>query len=132
MRLSGRIYDWQLPLERAALATAAELAAVRPGERLLDLATGTGGLLHELVARGVRPGEAVGIDRSPSMLAVAAPASRADGLSSGATPDDHPLKTVASMSSPPATYFTCSLPMTGYGWSARCPGCSAPGARGHG
>jgi SAM-dependent methyltransferase len=39
----GRLYEWQLPLERQALA-----------------------------ARGARPGEAVGLDRSGSMLAVAA------------------------------------------------------------
>ena len=39
----GRLYEWQLPLERQALA-----------------------------ARGARPGEAVALDRSASMLAVAA------------------------------------------------------------
>src|SRR5215207_4546104 len=68
----GRLYEWQLPLERQALAVAAELAAVEPGERLLDVATGTGGLPRELAARGARPREAVGLDRSASMLAVAA------------------------------------------------------------
>lgn len=65
-------YDWQLRLEEEALATAAELAAVRPGERVLDVATGTGGLLRELAARRARPGQAVGLDRSGSMLALAA------------------------------------------------------------
>jgi SAM-dependent methyltransferase len=68
----GRLYECQLPLERQALAAAAELAAVEPGERLLDVATGTGGLPRELAARGARPREAVGLDRSASMLAVAA------------------------------------------------------------
>jgi ubiquinone/menaquinone biosynthesis C-methylase UbiE len=68
----GRLYEWQLPLERQALAAAAELAAVALGERLLDVATGTGGLPRELALRGARPREAVGVDRSPSMLAVAA------------------------------------------------------------
>jgi len=68
----GRLYEWQLPLERQALAAAAELAAVEPGERLLDVATGTGGLPRALAARGARPREAVGLDRSISMLAVAA------------------------------------------------------------
>ena len=72
MLLLGRAYDLQLPLERAALATAVELAAPGGSERLLDVATGTGGLLRELSLRRVRPGEVVGIDRSPSMLAVAA------------------------------------------------------------
>ena len=70
--LLGRAYDWQLPLERAALATAVELAAPGESERLLDVATGTGGLLRELSLRSVRPAEVVGIDRSPSMLATAA------------------------------------------------------------
>jgi ubiquinone/menaquinone biosynthesis C-methylase UbiE len=75
----GRIYDWQLPLERAALETAAELAAPGESERLLDVATGTGGLLRELSRRCARPAEVVGIDRSGSMLAVAA----AHGLPAG-------------------------------------------------
>jgi ubiquinone/menaquinone biosynthesis C-methylase UbiE len=69
--LLGRIYDWQLPLERAALAAAAELAAPSKRDRLLDVATGTGGLLRELSRRGRLPAEVVGIDRSTSMLAVA-------------------------------------------------------------
>jgi ubiquinone/menaquinone biosynthesis C-methylase UbiE len=68
----GRVYDWQLPLERRALATAADLAAPAKSERLLDVATGTGGLLRELSRRSARPAEVVGIDRSTSMLAVAA------------------------------------------------------------
>jgi demethylmenaquinone methyltransferase / 2-methoxy-6-polyprenyl-1,4-benzoquinol methylase len=68
----GRLYEWQLPLERRAPAAAAELAAVEPGERLLDVATGTGGLPRALAARGARPREAVALDRSTSMLAVAA------------------------------------------------------------
>jgi ubiquinone/menaquinone biosynthesis C-methylase UbiE len=68
----GRIYDWQLPLERAALAAAAELAAPSETDRVLDVATGTGGLLRELARRRPRPAEVVGIDRSASMLAVAA------------------------------------------------------------
>lgn len=72
VNVRGRIYDLQLPLEQRALATAAELAAVRPGERVLDVATGTGGLLRELAGRGARPAQAVGLDRSASMLALAA------------------------------------------------------------
>jgi ubiquinone/menaquinone biosynthesis C-methylase UbiE len=72
MGLVSRAYRWQLPLERAALAAAAELAAVGPEDRLLDVATGTGALLHELARNGTRPEEVVGIDASASMLAVAA------------------------------------------------------------
>ena len=68
----GRLYEWQLPLERRALAAAAELAPVEQGERLLDVATGTGALPRELAARGARPREAMGLDCSASMLAVAA------------------------------------------------------------
>jgi ubiquinone/menaquinone biosynthesis C-methylase UbiE len=70
--LRGRIYDWQMPLERAALAAAAELAAPGESDRLLDVATGTGGLLRVLARRSPRPAEVVGIDSSASMLAVAA------------------------------------------------------------
>jgi ubiquinone/menaquinone biosynthesis C-methylase UbiE len=68
----GRIYDWQLPLERAALAAAAELAAPSESDRLLDVATGTGGLLRELARWSPRAAEVVGIDSSASMLSVAA------------------------------------------------------------
>jgi ubiquinone/menaquinone biosynthesis C-methylase UbiE len=72
MRVRGRIYDWQMPLERAALAAAAELAAPGENDRLLDVATGTGGLLGVLARQSPRPAEVVGIDSSASMLAVAA------------------------------------------------------------
>ncbi len=70
--LLARAYDWQLPLERAALAAAVELAGVRPGERVLDVATGTGAVLRELARRDARPTEVVGIDRFCAGLAVAA------------------------------------------------------------
>jgi ubiquinone/menaquinone biosynthesis C-methylase UbiE len=72
MRVRGRIYDWQLPLERAALAAAAELAAPGESDRLLDVATGTGGLLGVLARRSALPAEVIGIDSSASMLAAAA------------------------------------------------------------
>jgi ubiquinone/menaquinone biosynthesis C-methylase UbiE len=68
----GRIYDLQLPLERAALAAAVELAAPGESDRLLDVATGTGGLLRELARSRTGPAEVVGVDRSASMLGVAA------------------------------------------------------------
>ncbi len=70
---AARFYDLQLPLERAALDTALDLAAVCPGDRLLDLATGTGALLRVLVARPGPPDVAIGIDSSAEMLAAVPP-----------------------------------------------------------
>ncbi|MGH2914004.1 MAG: class I SAM-dependent methyltransferase [Solirubrobacteraceae bacterium] len=66
---AARFYDWQLPLERAALRAALNLAAIGADERLLDLATGTAAVLRLLVDRG--PREAVGIDGSARMLGAA-------------------------------------------------------------
>ena len=45
-------------------------ADLRPGERILDLGTGTGAVA-EKVAPLVRPGEVLGVDISPQMLTVA-------------------------------------------------------------
>ena len=45
------------------------LAAAQPGDRLVDLATGTGLLLRRLAAAPVRPRAAIGVDRSAGMLA---------------------------------------------------------------
>ncbi len=59
---AARLYDFQSLLE---------LAAIRPGARVLDLGTGTGALLRRLAARADAPREAVGVDRSASMLAAA-------------------------------------------------------------
>jgi demethylmenaquinone methyltransferase / 2-methoxy-6-polyprenyl-1,4-benzoquinol methylase len=50
---------------------AADLAAVGPGDRVLDVATGTGDLAVELAGRVAPDGEVVGIDFSEQMLAVA-------------------------------------------------------------
>ncbi len=56
-------------LDRTWRRRAADLAQVRPGDRVLDVATGTGDLALELAAR-VRPGgEVVGSDFSENMLA---------------------------------------------------------------
>lgn len=63
------LYDLQLSLERPALRAAVELADPGPNERLLDIATGTAGLLRELAPRTTRPAVAIGVDSSPSMLA---------------------------------------------------------------
>jgi SAM-dependent methyltransferase len=67
-RLAAR-YGGQERHELAAIDAALALAAPQPGERLVDLATGTGLLLRRLAAGPVRPREAIGVDRSPGMLA---------------------------------------------------------------
>jgi demethylmenaquinone methyltransferase / 2-methoxy-6-polyprenyl-1,4-benzoquinol methylase len=50
-------------------ARAADLAAVGPGDRVLDVATGTGDLAVELARRVAPGGEVVGSDFSEAMLA---------------------------------------------------------------
>src|SRR5450756_455362 len=77
--------DWQVPGSGAEIyeavfvpAMMAEwaprgmaLANPRPGERVLDIACGTG-VLTRLVAKSIGPnGRVVGLDLSPEMLAVA-------------------------------------------------------------
>jgi len=52
-------------------ARAADLARVGPGDRVLDVATGTGDLALELMGRVVPGGEVVGSDFSDGMLALA-------------------------------------------------------------
>jgi demethylmenaquinone methyltransferase/2-methoxy-6-polyprenyl-1,4-benzoquinol methylase len=65
--LSAALSFWQDPRWRRALVDA---AAPREGERVLDVATGTGMVAAELLAR--RPGcTLVGLDQSPEMLAAA-------------------------------------------------------------
>jgi SAM-dependent methyltransferase len=49
----------------------ADAAGVRPGDRVLDVACGTGVLAREIAARGVSPGLIAGLDPNPGMLAVA-------------------------------------------------------------
>lgn len=67
-RVSAR-YSRQLWLERAAVRTAVGLLAPASGERVLDVGTGTGELLHQLARRPDRPGDVVGVDPSAAMLA---------------------------------------------------------------
>src|SRR5947199_6040724 len=55
-------------LDRRWRARAADLAMVRPGERALDVATGTGDLALELAALVAPGGEVVGCDFSEEML----------------------------------------------------------------
>ena len=52
-------------------ARAADLAALRPGDRALDVATGTGDLAVELARRVGPGGEVIGSDFSEEMLALA-------------------------------------------------------------
>ncbi|HEX2032767.1 MAG TPA: methyltransferase domain-containing protein, partial [Chloroflexota bacterium] len=56
----------------ASLQAMIELAGIRPGERILDVATGTGSALFTLAEQAGRRGLAVGVDFTPAMLAQAA------------------------------------------------------------
>ncbi len=62
--LSAALSFWQDPRWRRALVDAVD---PRAGERILDVATGTGMVAAELLARA--PVSVVGIDQSPDMLA---------------------------------------------------------------
>lgn len=66
---TSRFYDRQLRLERAAVSIAVAMLAAEPGERCLDLGTGTGELLRRLARRHNPPARVTGIDLSPGMLA---------------------------------------------------------------
>jgi SAM-dependent methyltransferase len=52
-------------------AKVADAAQLRPGQRVLDVACGTGALAREVAARIGAAGRVVGIDANPGMLAVA-------------------------------------------------------------
>jgi demethylmenaquinone methyltransferase / 2-methoxy-6-polyprenyl-1,4-benzoquinol methylase len=56
-------------LDRQWRRRAADLAAVGPGDRVLDVATGTGDLAFELASRVAPGGEVVGSDFAEEMLA---------------------------------------------------------------
>ena len=72
--LSAALSFWQDPRWRRALVSA---AAPRAGQRVLDVATGTGMVAAELLARA--DCTVVGIDQSPQMLAAARARFAADG-----------------------------------------------------
>src|SRR5919108_5387779 len=74
-RISG-LYDRMNSVMTAGLhhqwrRRAADLAAVGPGDRVLDVATGTGDLAIELAGRVAPGGEVVGSDFSEKMLELA-------------------------------------------------------------
>ncbi len=63
------IYDlWAALTESRARARALELAAIQDGERVLEIAVGTGGTFAEVLRRNPR-GQNVGVDLTPEMLA---------------------------------------------------------------
>lgn len=62
---------------------AADLASLSPGERALDVATGTGDLAFELASRVAPGGEVVGTDFSQRMLELAREKARSRTLGSG-------------------------------------------------
>ena len=65
---TAALYNVQLGLERVALRAAVDLAAAAPDDVVLDVATGTGGLLAELARRADAPRHATGVDASAAML----------------------------------------------------------------
>jgi demethylmenaquinone methyltransferase/2-methoxy-6-polyprenyl-1,4-benzoquinol methylase len=72
----ARVYDrmnavMTAGLDRRWRQRAADLAAVSPGDRALDVATGTGDLALELAGRVAPGGEVVGADFSEAMLEIA-------------------------------------------------------------
>jgi demethylmenaquinone methyltransferase/2-methoxy-6-polyprenyl-1,4-benzoquinol methylase len=74
-RIAG-LYDRMNSVMTAGLhhrwrARAADLAGLSPGQRALDVATGTGDLALELAARVAPRGEVIGVDFSEKMLELA-------------------------------------------------------------
>lgn len=72
----ARVYDRMNSVMTAGMhhrwrARAADLAALAPGDRALDVATGTGDLAIELQRRVGTGGEVVGLDFAESMLEIA-------------------------------------------------------------
>ena len=86
----ARVYDrmnavMTAGLDRRWRERAADLAVVSPGDRALDVATGTGDLALELARRVAPGGEVVGADFSEAMLEIARTKAPAGPDSGGAT-----------------------------------------------
>lgn len=86
-RIAG-LYDRMNTIMTAGLhhqwrRRAADLAQVRPGDRALDVATGTGDLAFELARRVGSSGRVVGSDFSAGMLALA----RSKAVAAGSDPE---------------------------------------------
>jgi SAM-dependent methyltransferase len=94
---------WWPLFERAAQGVSnrlVELAKIKPGDRVLDIATGTGEPAIS-AARAVGPnGRVIGVDHSPGMLEVAR--RRAAGL--GLTNVEYREGDAASLKEPPASF----------------------------
>jgi ubiquinone/menaquinone biosynthesis methyltransferase len=98
----GRDQQWK----RRLIAT----AAIEPGERVLDLACGTGDLAFAAAARGAK---VIGLDLTPRMLQLAQAAqARAPGA---ATATSLTLFTVGDMMSLPVADASIDVITTGYG-----------------
>jgi demethylmenaquinone methyltransferase/2-methoxy-6-polyprenyl-1,4-benzoquinol methylase/phosphoethanolamine N-methyltransferase len=105
-RLIGwaRFYDplvWVMLLgrTRALRALPLDLAAVRPGERVLEVGCGTGELALAAARRVGRGGSVVGIDAAPAMIEVARSKARRTG-----SPARFQIETVEAMSFPDGAF----------------------------
>jgi demethylmenaquinone methyltransferase/2-methoxy-6-polyprenyl-1,4-benzoquinol methylase len=90
----ARVYDLMNSVMTAGLhhrwrARAADLARIAPGDRALDVATGTGDLALELARRVGPAGEVVGSDFSQAMLELAR--EKADRIGAVPTPGGDPF-----------------------------------------
>ena len=70
-------------------------AAIRRGERVLDVACGTGAVTRSVAA--LRPGRLVGFDMNPDMLAVSRRRAEAVGIDVELVEGDHSLGFVADI-----------------------------------
>lgn len=71
-RLAARWDERERPDIRASLARVVSEAGVAPGERILDVGTGTGVLIPLILEAVGRKGRVTALDLSPQMLATAA------------------------------------------------------------
>ena len=69
-RVADGYHDFFEPVTRGAISALLDAAGVREGSRVLDVATGPGGVAAAAAARGAS--RVVGVDLSPKMVALAA------------------------------------------------------------